>query len=194
MAGAGIITILVLLATIPFNLFKAWMDGFKQLPPREAETTRAAHGVGLAVLMPLVMTWADKYGWLGILPRDWWHYLIYRWFVVYAIMAFGVYWFVVGVARSRGYRDGRQITRALLKLAFGVVIIYVQINHLYMDLPLRDETFLLVTLAGYWCIITGIVKLGIYMVGPPRRRMNPEPAAMPHGDADYGTGGGLRGR
>lgn len=53
----GLIEILVMIALIPYVTVRAWLDKFNHLPPREAETARAAHGVAIALLFPLIMHW-----------------------------------------------------------------------------------------------------------------------------------------
>ena len=167
----SLIGMALLLVYAPFALLLDYLDHFWKLEPRDAEVTRAAHGIGLALLMPFIVNRADQGLWWGYLPELVWPYLKYRWPVAYVIIAIGIYWFIMGIARSRGYRDMRYITRALVKIGVGCFFLYANINRLFMDLPWRRETFLLVALAGYWCVITGSVKLALYMRGPPRDNM-----------------------
>ncbi len=182
------IEILLMIALIPYVAFRSWLERFTLVPPREGEISKAAHGVALAILVPLVIHWADRNRWYGYLPSDFWPYLQYRWFAAYAVIAFGASWFILGYARSHGYRDMRYIMRSLMKLAVGAGIIYAQIHHLGVDLPLRSETFAFVTIVGYWCIITGLVKVGLYMRGPPRMDYGSDVGQQPYGSAGYGTG------
>jgi hypothetical protein len=188
----GLIEILVMIALVPYVTVRAWLDRFNHLPPREAETARAAHGVAIALLFPLIMHWADRYGWVGqlryMLPYDWLPYLRYRWFAVFAVIAFGAHWFIVGAARSQGYRDARYIIRSLVKIAAGAAITYAQNNFWMMDYPLRSETFGIISLIGFWMIITGGVRAALYMRGPPRPDLGDDIGPQPYGGAGYGTG------
>jgi hypothetical protein len=184
----SLIGMALLLVYAPFALLLDYLDHFWKLEPRDAEITRAAHGIGLALLIPFVVHLADQGLWWGYLPALVWPYLKYRWFVVYGVIAIGVYWFIMGVARSRGYRDMRYITRALVKIAIGCFLLYANTNRLFMDLPWRRETFLLVAIAGYWCVITGCVKLALYMRGPPSRPTPGSGGQMPYGSAGFAQG------
>jgi hypothetical protein len=185
----GILLAMALLVVYtPFALLLGYFDHFRRLEQRDAEVSKAAHGVALAILMPVAMQWADQHSWLSILTHYTWPYFKYRWFAVYAIMAFGGYWFLMGAARSRGYRDMRYITRSLLKIGVGGFLLYANINRLFMDYPWRFETFQFVALVGYWCIITGLVKFCLYMRGPPRPDLGNDIGPKPYGGAGYGTG------
>jgi hypothetical protein len=180
----------MLVIMIPKALLGDYITHFSHLAPREAETSRAAHGIGFALLVPLAMHWADQFHWFAYLPDFTWPYLKYRWLAVYVIIAFGAYWFIIGAARSQGYRDGRYITRSLIKIGIGGAITYAQVYRLYPDIPFRRETYLLATLIGFWCIITGIVRLGLYMRGPPKPSNWRQSDALP--SAGFGTGENLR--
>jgi hypothetical protein len=189
MMQTGLIEILVMIALIPYVAIRAWLDKFNHMPQREAETAKAAHGAAIAILMPLIMRWSDRSGWLAsvrdFLPYEYWPYFRYRWFVVYAAIAFGVYWFCIGAARSRGYRDMRYIARSALKLVVGMALTSPQA--MFLDWPLRRETFALVSLASFWMIITGAVRLGLYLRGPPRPSYRSS-GAMPYGESGFVKG------
>jgi hypothetical protein len=103
------------------------------------------------------------------------------------VIAFGAYWFIIGAARSQGYRDARYISRSLVKVAAGAAITYAQNNFWMMDYPLRRETFGIVSLIGFWMILTGGVRAALYMRGPPRPRYRSS-GAMPYGESGFVEG------
>jgi hypothetical protein len=183
----------ICLVMMPFALLLDYLEHFwNKRDVRDGEITKAAHGVAIALLLPVLVSWADAGRWWGYLPWLIWPYvqpcLAYRWFAVYAIMAIGAYWFILGAARSRGYRDMRYIPRAAVKFGIGCILLYANIHHLLLDLPFRIETFKFVALAGYWCIITGAVKFGLYVRGPPSRPTPRSSGQMPYGNSGFAEG------
>jgi hypothetical protein len=141
-----------------------------------------------------VYTWSGlKHGWANLLPYQ---YRPYIWPAAAAVAAFGIYWFIMGAARSRGYRDYRIIMRSMVKTGVGVALLYSEINNMLVEpheyyawgiyFGVMIGTGILV--AGWWCVITGLVKIGLALRGPPRIRLDPNIDDMPHGGATYGTG------
>ena len=144
------------------SLFNAGRRQLKTLPPYEAEVTKASHGAAI-----IFLAW-----WLG--PRlDFWHLLLPRedWQYVTlaacAAAAFGIYWFVLGAARSSSYfRDAHIMTKSMVKIGVGLAAFhFTPAIARWVGYPALTTQIVLVF--GFWCVITGAVKLGLAMRRAP---------------------------
>lgn len=167
------------LIAIPFSAVSAWLRFLKSLPQREKELTQASHGAVIMVVAGVLLYQLRQH----YIPVP---YEVDAAWVFWAFVALGIWgaiWFFVGAARSRtASRDGDLISRAAAKIVIGIIA-YLWRNKL-PDVPLIGpfEPFLMIGLA-YWCLITGLVRLGLLMRPPP-----PIPVIHPN-VAPYGTAG-----
>lgn len=184
---------LLLLLMLPFALFSDWMGFIARQPPPQQELARASHGAALAIMVPLLTHLAVING----LIRN----ADIVWPIALAIAAFGVFWLVTGVARSKAfYRDSRLLARAGIKIGIAVALVLVIANwpEIRDQLPrsyyVRHYLFLaIVYFLIPWCAITGVTKFLILLRGPPEFEEPSPGKLMPHGDADFDEGGGLGG-
>lgn len=183
--------ILGLLALIPLVLFRDWMNSINRRDPRDQELTKAAHGAGMIVLAGIYFLIAGD--WRTPFPKPTQTSII----ILLIIAVCGAFWLVTGAARSRGYIDSRIAMRSGLKIGLGIGIF------VFSD-EIRDfiRPHLPYAFWGYamwlglaiiiWCIVTGGVKLGLNMRGLQEIEAGTDIEDMPHGDAGFGKGGGLR--
>lgn len=184
--------IAALLAILPFVIVADYLSFFSRIrDPRDAELTKASHGVAIIVFLAILFMFIGD----GKIRLP--NYLNPGW-VNIAIVVVGFWaasWVSIGYARSYGYRDMRLVARSVAKIAFGVALPFILKNVEF----LRQIMLMMHNAAGFvmlgmsgWCIITGLVKLLLVMRGPREPKIKIDIAAMPHGDAAYGDGKGLR--
>jgi hypothetical protein len=168
--GAGMLTLIGLLVVgLPFSLFEGYNEHFSKLGPREAALAEASYGAALIVLPVLV--WM-RFG--GILPS---------WFplAMLALMILGGFWLFNGAKFSVGWRDPKLIARACIKIGLAVLLFHAigarQFGNL--DLILHE----LLSLLGWWLLVTGITKLLLVLRGfPAVVWVDP---GTPHGNAPF---------
>jgi hypothetical protein len=160
----GVLTLVVLLALLPFVYLFQWFRWVKQLPPHEQALARASHGAGIIAFVLLVGFGLFGVGGVGAFfvavaghPDDLWKPAL----LLAVVMGWGITWFIVGVKRASGLRDGLLTTRAIVKLAGGLGgLIYLS------RIPAKPDTSVWVYLgvafgflAVLWCLVTGAVKV-----------------------------------
>jgi hypothetical protein len=165
------LTFILLLVLMPFIYLARWFRWIKQLPPHEQALARASHGAGL-IAFALLFVFA-RYGNAGsenfftalaVKPDEMWLPAL----LSAVLGGWGFIWFVVGVSRAAGLRDGLLATRAFFKLVIGGGASYYL---LYMfQWPEFGPVWLLLAVmfvffAAVWCLITGTVKFLLLTVG-----------------------------
>lgn len=190
-----------------FRRPQARLQNWRTLDPVEQNLQRASHGAALVglVLLAAVDTPDSAVSFIrSHAPAGMWPGLL-----LLPPLAYGLVRFLVGVYRSWGMRDGMLTWRAVVKIAVGIVLLfYVPFDKgLILRLAssvssyatLRESwelaLLVLVPLAAYWCLVTGIVRFVLAISGGLRfrRKKVPPPVTMPHGDSRVaGPGEGRR--
>jgi hypothetical protein len=180
-----------IIAIVAFVVLIKWADHMQHIRnPLDKELSQASHGAALILLGPLLVHFAFYDRWTAYLPPN---FVPWVWPACYFLMALGAFWLVVGVMRSRtNYRDAQLIARAMIKIALGCGLFWM----LYVDIlpqrnwPYKRDIYLLLLFVSLFCVLTGLVKFGLLMRGPPGRR-DGDDTPMPHGGAAHPTRGGL---
>jgi hypothetical protein len=180
----GLLNILI---SIPIVWLVDWFAFLNKLPPLAKELTRASHGVFM-----MLAAAALAYGncWLGctyLVPGEYQQWILPS---LGFIGLWGLFWLVVGAARSRYYRDYHLLGRAAAKVILGGALWYW-----VSDWP-RDYNWQLWGWYGAmvcvaWCLVTGLTK-SILLLRPLPRLAIDDIDQKPHGDADFGDSEGLR--
>jgi len=142
--------LVAILISIPFVLVADWFKFLRELPPRQAELTRASHGVVLIVLAAILPSKLE-----GLVDRQ----LLLTGAV--APFWFGLYWLCIGYARSYGPRDMQLICRAALRFVVGVVL---SVSKHRFGYP-HEFVYILVNAFAWWMMITAGVKLLLLLRG-----------------------------
>jgi hypothetical protein len=172
---------------------------FARQSPRDGELTRASHGVGILVLL-VIAGFALRQIWrwqLGDViaalqagdPLHWVPALALLLVVTLALM-----WVMTGVRRSlraSAERDGRIITRSVLKIAAGAGVVlllwkpplqYAGASALVWSVPVLPYG---VTAFAAWLATTGLMKFALAAKG--RSRPRPVPVTPPREPARDAT-------
>jgi hypothetical protein len=179
------LTILVSIAIIPFALMADWFGFLAEIAdPREAQLTRASHGMMMVIGAVLVWRY-DLY------PHE---YPEMSFMLLAFVAAWGVFWFILGATRSHfGYRDGRLIGRYVAKIALGAgIYLWLLPQWEINDTAWRLWVYEVGVGVAIWCVVTGTVKLLLILRPPPPPPKDP-PSKKVHGDADFSGGEGLSG-
>jgi hypothetical protein len=202
----GMITALIVVIFFPFALvialirdFQAIANAFRRLEGRqsafEQELTKASWGAAILVLGAGVLLVAGRariqrcIDALGAWPNDPQHGLAAIVFLL--VIAWGLLWFTTGTRRALAFgqeRDSRLITRALFKIASGLVIAILLWGppagcpHIIPATPVTWPVLALVA----WLIVTGAVKFLLVSRGQRRPRpATPTPSKAPARDATF---------
>ena len=174
-----------LFLAIPFVLVSDWFVFLKGLEPRERELTRASHGVA----MILIVAFAWHKNLIVLVPFE------YRTDTSAAaafVVAWGLSWVILGAGRSRfGYRDGRLIGRAIVKVGLGLGLYFWLLPQWHLTEWWEVLVYDAAVAVSFWCVVTGATKFVLLMRPPPRL---PPPASAedpPYGGAEFGSGSGL---
>jgi hypothetical protein len=184
-----ITTFIILLVAAPFYLMADWFALIDRMQPRQAELTKASHGVVMIVG-----------AWLGYA-----HLQVDRFFnftfdekhLIYCFLAFvalwGAWWVATGAMRSRGPRDLHLIGRALAKILMPVAVAYFVGRYIEKwDADYRWWINEFGYLALLWCVVTGVTKLFLLMRSPPTMDLDDDDDdRMVHGRSKFRGGGRL---
>jgi hypothetical protein len=185
-----------------FRRPQARLHKWRSLNPVEQNLQRASHGAALVGLVLLAVVAAPdsitafvrSHAPAGMSPG----------LLLLPPLAYGLVRFLAGVRRSWGISDGLLAVRAVVKIVAGTVLLFyipylrviVRSAAAMNDFATLRELALvvLVPLAAYWCIVTGVVRLVLAISGGFRFRRNvPQPVPMPHGESRLaGPGEGRR--
>jgi hypothetical protein len=180
-----------IIAIVAFWALLRWGEHMSSIRnPLDKELSQASHGAALILLGPLLVHFAFLERWTAYLPPN---FLPWVWPATYAVMGLGAFWLVVCAMRSRtNFRDAQLIARALIKISVGAVLGWT----LYANIlpprgwPYRHDLYLVLLFVSLFCCLTGIVKFGLLMRGPPRRSDQPQGGGLP--GAGFGSGEGFR--
>lgn len=185
--ASAIIEMLLLIPRLLFKLLAAMTYGYRnhssKLGPREAALAEASHGAAMIVLPVLVLL---RFG--DVLPS--WSPL-----AALALMICGGFRLFNGAKFSIGWRDPKLIGRAALKIALAVLL-FRAISAGQFDAALDDFDALLfratgvrlnalLSLVGWWLLVTGATKLVLVLRGFPPAPWNGQKPEMPHGSAPF---------
>lgn len=178
--------VIALLFLLPIAAFHSWQYSIKKREPRDQELTKAAHGAAMVVLA--IMYFVFSGGHYVPFPRPNETVLT----LLGVTVVWGLFWLVTGASRSRGYRDSRIAMRAALKIGTGLAIYIFRMDIIFFLRPhLPQSTWNYAMWLGFaimvWCIVTGAVKLGLVMRGPPTFD-DEDVGDMPHGGSTFGRG------
>jgi hypothetical protein len=179
-----------IIAIVAFVVLIKWSDHMQHIRnPLDKELSQASHGAALILLGPLLVHFAFLERWTAYLPPN---FIPFVWPATFAIMGLGGFWLIVGAMRSRtNFRDAQLIAKALIKIAIGCALGWT----LYANiLPphgwyYRHDLYLVLLFVALFCVLTGLVKFGLLMRGPPRP--SPDSDKQPYGGATHPTRGGL---
>jgi hypothetical protein len=195
LAEAALAFVLLILR-IPQMLFKLLVTAasyHNHLGPREAALAEASHGAAMIVLPVLVLL---RYG--GALPS--WSPL-----AALALMICGGFRLFNGAKFSIGWRDPKLIARAAVKIALAVLL-FRAIATRQFDSALYDFAALLfrttglqfgvigqvtavlnalLSLVGWWMLVTGITKLVLVLRGFPPAPWDVKKPDMVHGKETF---------
>jgi len=175
MGGAGLLTLAAMLAALPFavladlfNLFGTVKNYSAKWGPREAALAEASHGAAMIVLPVLVQL---RLG--GVLPS--WSLL-----AVLALVIWGILKLFNGAKFSVGWRDPKLIARAAIKTALAVLFRAIDARQFGNLDPMINA---LLSLVGWWLLVTGLTKLLLVLRGFPQPIwVDP---GTPHGKAGF---------
>jgi hypothetical protein len=175
--------VLVIAALMVMGKWREHMGRIRD--PLKQQLDFAAHGTGLAILLPWLVQRAFIEGYIYYLPPEW---IAYVWPATYAFMALGVYMLVLGGMRSRtNFHDANLMSRSGIKIGVGFVIFALIIEDVLppqdWDRIYQHYAFWALTFVAAWCIITGLTKFLLLLRGPPGQRDDED--NMPHGDAGF---------
>ena len=140
--------------------------------PREAALQEAAHGSALIVLPVLVLL---RHG--GALPS-------WSGFAALALMLVGGFWLYNGAKFSVGWRDPKLLARAALKIALAVWLFRaIDQRQWWIDPAVDAVGDGLLSLLGWWLLVTGATKLFLVLRGLPGGIL--VDPGMPHGNAPF---------
>jgi hypothetical protein len=95
--GAGIITLVAVLAALPFLAVKNYFDKFRLLNERQQALMRVSHGAGMLALGAWAFFLRDR---LGLTPFGQWVA-----FALLAVAGVGLYWLVERLAAGEDLRQ-----------------------------------------------------------------------------------------
>ena len=88
-----------------------------------------------------------------------------------------------GAKFSVGWRDPKLLARAALKIALAVLLVRALGARQFGEIdPLFDA---LLSLVGWWLLVTAITKLLLVLRGFPAAPWDKEPPDAPHGNAPF---------
>jgi hypothetical protein len=171
---------------------------FARQSPRDGELTRASHGVGILVLLVIAgialrQIWRWQLGDVisALQAGDPWHWVPAGGLLLVVTLA--LMWVMTGVRRSlraSAERDGRVITRSLLKIAAGAAVVlllmrppmqYAGASAFVWSVPYLPYAVLAV---AAWLATTGMMKFALAAKGRSRPRPVPvTPKKEPARDA-----------
>ncbi len=166
-----------------FRRPQARLHNWRSLNPVEQNLQRASHGaalVGLVLLAAIdtpdsVIAFVRSHMPASMSPG----------LLLLPPLAYGLVRFLVGVYRSWGMRDGMLTWRAVVKIAVGIVLlVYVPFDYglilrfaasvrsyaTLLELSWQLALLVLVPLAAYWCLVTGVVRFVLAISGGFRFR------------------------
>lgn len=159
----------MILALVAWEVVIRWNWHFKPGDAYEQQLAKASHGVAFFLLAPFLTFVTQKEHLTYWLPPSWVPWL---WPATLAFMGLGIYWLVFGWVRTQARtRDARLITRSLVKVGIGAVVLFFALTHTidlsHIDMPYRFYARLAAVFFGAWHCITGAVKL-ILLLRPPK--------------------------
>jgi hypothetical protein len=185
MSSPGLITICCLLALVPLAAIADWLHFLDSHQGLEEPLAKAAHGVGIIVCGGYVL-------WLlcdsRLLTPE---YRTYACWAYGGIGALGTFWLLIGAARAQIYGDRRLLTRAVMKMAMGFVILYGW-RHYRREIDFVALLDSIAPLPVLWCWATGFTKLLICL--RPMRRLLAGETGDVYGTANFRGASGLRGQ
>jgi hypothetical protein len=159
-----------ILALIPLAMLVADIGHFnkKWFPQRDdyqAQITRASHGAAFVLLAPLMVHFITLNHFDYYFPPQW---LQFEWPAAFGLMALGLWWLVIGWARTMvNRRDMNLIVRAIVKACVGAALLYALFHAMLPEegIPqqLRGYLNVAVLFLGLWMCITAIVRLALLM-------------------------------
>jgi hypothetical protein len=186
--GGGLLTMMVVLPVLlvlePFRLIKLYNKHLSQLGPRDAALAEGSHGAAMIVLPVLVLF---RFG--GVLPP--WSSL-----VVLALIVVGGLRLYNGALFSVGWRDPKLIARGAVKICLAVFVFravdarqfgdLLAFAHAVLSLPdLNPLFYALLSLVGWWLLVTGLTKLFLVLRGLPAPPWGGDDFGTPHGNAGF---------
>jgi hypothetical protein len=155
-----------LCALLPANMLNERIQRWHQMSPVEQNLQRASHGF-VMVFCVLAYGYLNGFNETAGTIR----YITYAnpsdalpGITFFGFFAYGFIRFVFGVRRSVGVRDGILAARALVKLAIGCALLWFGQRASRAAEPPDAFLELSMTIAGAWCVLTGIVRFLLMVI------------------------------